>query len=1749
MHHIQEPRSSTHLLASEPSAAAGASVDLDFLEDDDILGSPQGGGGPGSDQPCDILQQSLAEANITEQSLQEAEEELDLGAFGLPSLPEGTPLPPPAPSPAQLFQGLPPLSTPQGLVNKAINVQPFMQHMGLGNVTLQSLQGLQALPNGGPGVGVGGPLSGPLGISQIQVVGQQVMAIHQSGQPILAKSMGGYQLAPQPPDSLQALQGKPPGGALNGGFGNGPGPPPSQGGVTATVQPQNIVIQRTPTPIQPKPPTGGVIQPKIYQLSPKTSFSAGGAGPGGQASTQGAVPLSALQGEDCLPCRGSSSKLSSRQGRKALAPPPAVSLPLSSSAAALAPPPPAGRAYQQRLDLDKSPPPPSALHTRSVASMQPQPLSRPPSEPPSQPPLFIIQNHPGGSPQPQPQPQQPQQGGATGPLASAQSPALRPHSQSPYQLPPASQPEVRGMGSPQPLHPPEGRAGLPVSVGHYQFHFQQQQSPRLGLQGLQAQPPAAPPPMQTLHLTAEQQQNLQLVGAQLQTLSTITQPSLQQRQLLDKLHQIQHNIILQAKQQTQRQSQSGLTQFSSTPPQPSVLVSQQAPPPASSGQAKPPPPQLDPAHSAAVTSQGAGPPAQLASLLQQTSVVVKTPGTGLGVSPAMQSEGQPFAGGVQTKQGALPLPQSVQEQPGVISSVGGLSVPKGSLQMQVLGAGVPQVVPTASMQTQPQNVYSGGEDGSISGQSAGQGETRSAFNCATEPSLSQADQRLGSSAFISVIETKLSQADQRLGSSAFISVIETKLSQADQRLGSSAFISISETKLSQADQRLGSNAFISITETKLSQADQRLGSSAFISVIETKLSQADQRLGSSAFISVIETKLSQADQRLGSSAFISVIETKLSQADQRLGSSAFISVIETKLSQADQRLGSSAFISVIETKLSQADQRLGSSAFISVIETKLSQADQRLGSSAFISVIETKLSQADQRLGSSAFISVIETKLSQADQRLGSSAFISVIETKLSQADQRLGSSAFISVIETKLSQADQRLGSSAFISVIETKLSQADQRLGSSAFISVIETKLSQADQRLGSSAFISVIETKLSQADQRLGSSAFISVIETKLSQADQRLGSSAFISVIETKLSQADQRLGSSAFISVIETKLSQADQRLGSSAFISVIETKLSQADQRLGSSAFISVIETKLSQADQRLGSSAFISVIETKLSQADQRLGSSAFISVIETKLSQADQRLGSSAFISVIETKLSQADQRLGSSAFISVIETKLSQADQRLGSSAFISVIETKLSQADQRLGSSAFINEYVLPSCVTQGLSTSSSSSSSSSSSLPQPPASSSSPSSSATAPPLITPTKLVIKHAGGASPSVSWARAAPPPYVTSSLGGEDSDSLPSRSSRPPMKTYEARRRIGLKLKIKQEAGLSKVVHNTALDPVHTPPSTPKTHAAGSTVIRTVSNATAPSPLPPAVSTATGTPTVITANQVNGTLGHPADRKQPTATYCRLPPRKTYRENTSPLRPGAEEGRWGGGGGTTASNTFTPQQRVTLPRRPQTQQQALFEEEQRGRGLERGSRTVIATVRVEKKGRSPRNEAVIFGKDWERREDAAGFRKQLSGAEEEFYRGAIKQEPPDHYSTGGGLLNTHPGFSGPARARGAGLGGSPEGEGGRSLWDSPFPSAAKRSKSESLDVDNASFSSGSPPQDDSLNEHLQTAIDSILNLQQGQGPPRPQPGPCRGPSNTHRPQQQQQPAGETAYPPRSRNGGVGKARTYSR
>ncbi|CAK6957906.1 BRD4-interacting chromatin-remodeling complex-associated protein isoform X2 [Scomber scombrus] len=340
--HVPEVQPAVQLSANEPAGLPRVSVDLDFLEDDDILGgSPGGEGGSNgigtNHEPCDILQQSLAEANITEQSLQEAEAELDLGSFGIPGLTQVVQTLPDASlsgaggaavgvgigvggaaaiysGSAQSTTATPPNATAdmlgsvlaqQGLqlqpqvMNKAISVQPFMQPVGLGNVTLQPISSLQALPNGSQ--------SGHLGIGQIQVVGQPtVMTINQSGQPILAKAMGGYQLHQSGPEvsgaGSQAGLGGTGGGlliqgnkatlgspALNGpavcvsstnsssgvtmtapsglvGFGSSPlssgiGPQSQTQGQIM----QNVIIQRTPTPIQPKPPQGGAIQPKLFK--------------------------------------------------------------------------------------------------------------------------------------------------------------------------------------------------------------------------------------------------------------------------------------------------------------------------------------------------------------------------------------------------------------------------------------------------------------------------------------------------------------------------------------------------------------------------------------------------------------------------------------------------------------------------------------------------------------------------------------------------------------------------------------------------------------------------------------------------------------------------------------------------------------------------------------------------------------------------------------------------------------------------------------------------------------------------------------------------------------------------------------------------------------------------------------------------------------------------------------------------------------------------------------------------------------------------------------------------------------------------------------------------------------------------------------------------------------------------------------------------------------------------------------------
>lgn len=153
---------------------------------------------------------------------------------------------------------------------------------------------------------------------------------------------------------------------------------------------------------------------------------------------------------------------------------------------------------------------------------QPQPLSssQPQSQTPSRsgtpsshPPLFIIHNQIADPPQPasqsQPQQTQPQQ------THIQVQPQPRPPSQpAPFQqeMPPMSQspkPPAASAAQHQFTVPPVSTSTAVVKT-------------QIPIQGL----------------TTEQQQHLQLVGAQIQTLSGITQPSPQQKQLLEKLHQV-----------------------------------------------------------------------------------------------------------------------------------------------------------------------------------------------------------------------------------------------------------------------------------------------------------------------------------------------------------------------------------------------------------------------------------------------------------------------------------------------------------------------------------------------------------------------------------------------------------------------------------------------------------------------------------------------------------------------------------------------------------------------------------------------------------------------------------------------------------------------------------------------------------------------------------------------------------------------------------------------------------------------------------------------------------------------------------------------------------------------------------------------------------------------------------------------------------------------------------------------------------
>ncbi|XP_067847228.1 BRD4-interacting chromatin-remodeling complex-associated protein-like [Heptranchias perlo] len=290
-------------------------VDISFLEDD-ILGSPAGSGiQQNAEEPCDILQQSLQEANITQQTLQE---EADLAASVLQMQPYSQPHPAtqPAEDHVQFFGGVstdlglpqqqqPAVITQQPLlqqpvhaqfVNKTISVQRLIQQVGLNSVAIQPIARIQTMSNGSPRAS---------GIGQIQMVDQHagqtaMMSIGQHHQQLMAKPgqssqmtslPSGNYLSASPSENQVTLsssissqfQKNVASTNLNGNslFANANltqstqqvtvRPGASNQVVHTPVSTQNVIVQRTPTPIQPKHRVN--IQPKLVQISPKPSFS------------------------------------------------------------------------------------------------------------------------------------------------------------------------------------------------------------------------------------------------------------------------------------------------------------------------------------------------------------------------------------------------------------------------------------------------------------------------------------------------------------------------------------------------------------------------------------------------------------------------------------------------------------------------------------------------------------------------------------------------------------------------------------------------------------------------------------------------------------------------------------------------------------------------------------------------------------------------------------------------------------------------------------------------------------------------------------------------------------------------------------------------------------------------------------------------------------------------------------------------------------------------------------------------------------------------------------------------------------------------------------------------------------------------------------------------------------------------------------------------------------------------------------
>ncbi|XP_075774088.1 BRD4-interacting chromatin-remodeling complex-associated protein isoform X5 [Pelodiscus sinensis] len=1537
--HVQES-SGNHLNTEQNQPTA--SVDLDFLEDD-ILGSPSGGGAslPNSDQPCDILQQSLQEANITEQTL-EAEAELDLGSFQLPTLQpvvqtasDGTPqifssgadligLQQPA---VLTHQALVQQSVGAEVVNKAISVQPFLQQVGLGNVTIQPISNLQGLPNGSP--------SGTLGIGPIQVVGQQVMAINQSAQQIIAKQVQPSQVATMPvgsyitqttPEQQQvtlASTGVSPQNAglviqknlpsvatttLNGNsmFGNVSATQGSQP-LTVTsnlssplVQAQNVIIHRTPTPIQPKPT--GVLQQKLYQITPKPF------GPNNTTLT--------IQNEAALQQQKAQQNLTFMAGK------PGQNVVLSG--------------FPQGLpaNMFKQPPP------------QQQALSKPMS-------VHLLNQ--GSS----------------------------------IVIPAQHVPQAMLQGQNQFLLPGQLAGASAVQIPQQLSALQA----NMGGQILTTSHPSG-----QAHIIASQGPGGQLITNQALPAQILTNQNIASQLNLGQVltsqnaHGTAHILSAPIQLQPGQVGQPTLFQMPvslagslTTQSQPSVAASLASGAISQTGQTVLQgvtlPNQVAMLNATENLTQAVSLQASVPTSSQSPGLIQQQPTSGPSLLPSsdqsslltVQSASQPPAAP------PPPLPMSVQQQP-----------PPAPQQPAQLPA---NSQPSPNVASSPEKI--------ILGQAA-------AGTVISQDSMQLFLQQLPASPSHSLPHPPVGDSPQLQPAhlSQMQSPHQSRPPSQPQPLSRPP--SRPHSRPPSQPQTLSRPPSEPLSRSCTPQTQMQN-----LYVIQNQMASSPHGPAQHPLRPPSQPQVQFQPPQPQAEGQPQLATPPHMQLQVQLAAQ----IQPQTETQVQARLQSQ-----IQAPTESPHTHSPHFQFPSQGQIKPPAPTQTLHLTPEQQRSFQMVPNQFQTLSAIPNPSPQKQLLDRFQQVPQGIILQTKHQTSTSQAPSALShfSSQPSSVLVSSQGQPGAVTAAQAPVHSHPSVPAAVQPSPAGIAAPVPAESKTFPSGSTAVSGGKVTTVPGKpgaplaVQQAVQ--AKPGVISSI------SGLNLGKGPLqIQVVGKGLSQL--------MPSVPVQTQQQYDSKLGG--------LKKTPTLQPSKEACFLEQLhkhQGAVLRPDYKTSFQSFEDALQRLLpyhvyqgmlpSTHDYRKVDEEF-ETVSTQLLKRTQ-----AMLNKYRLLLLEESRRVSPSAEMVMIDRMFIQEEKTM------LALDKQLAKEKP--------DEYVSSSSRSQSLT----------SSLALASASSIAPASENLKVPAVQtatqihPTKLVIKHSGG-SPSVTWAKASP------SLDG-DEDALPSRS-KPPIKTYEARSRIGLKLKIKQEAGLSKVVHNTALDPVHQPPPV-------CTVIK-------PSE-PHSSAAAAAAVAATTAGQMNGTLDHVTSapvEKKPLVTYCRLPLRKTYRENVDAF---------------VADKATDACPKGSIPKVDTIPSPLVIKQEEGSKGVITSLKTheppAVAAAEKSKLeesakhlffSRSDARSLVMQGSPAPQKTDdsTSGLMKELAEVEDEFYHGMIKTEPPDHSS------------------------------GSELTWEVPLP-PAKRRKSESFDVDNASFSSDSP-QDDSLNEHLQSAIDSILNLQQPQ------------------------------------------------